>query len=122
MPSTGRSRRVPRGSNESYLREKFGQAISGLATGTGTLQERVRNAMVILVMFRPEQMPDQWSREEFAKLDYLATDREAVGDEGQLKATIDAMSDEDVQALAQSIVQLHDHLIRRTDKSYAAEQ
>lgn len=76
---------------ESYLREKFGAAVKGLATSPALLWERVRNAMVILVMFGPEDMPDKWSRDEFARLHYLVTDREAQGDEGQLAATLERM-------------------------------
>lgn len=110
------------GMTEPYLREKFGAALSGLATGTGPLPERVRNAMVILVMFGPDDMPDKWSREEFAKLSYLSTDREAKADEGTLAATLDAMKLDDVQELARAIVELHDHLQRRMDERYAAEQ
>jgi hypothetical protein len=107
---------------EPYLREKFGNAVDGLATGTSPLWERVRNAMVILVMFGPDDMPDKWSREEFARLLYLSTDREAEADEGQLNATLERMDTDDVRELAEIIVHLHNHLLRRTDPSYAADQ
>ena len=110
------------GMTESYLREKFGAALSGLATGTGPLPERVRNAMVILVMFEPADMPDKYSREAFARLSYLTTDREAEADEGQLAATLDNMKLDEVRELAQLIVDLHNHLDRRMDERYAAEQ
>jgi hypothetical protein len=110
------------GMTEPYLREKFNNALSGLVTGAGKLSERVRNAMVILVMFTPEDMPDKFSREQFAKLSYLSTDCEASGDEGDLAATLEAMPTEDVQGLAETILILHDHLLRRVDERFAAEQ
>jgi hypothetical protein len=110
------------GMTEPYLREKFGNALDGLATGTGELWERVRNAMVILVMFAPDEMPDKYSRDEFARLRYLATEREDEANEGQLTATLSQMDTDDVRDLAAIIVRLHDHLLRRTDAGYAAEQ
>lgn len=110
------------GMTEPYLREKFSNAVSDLVTGTGELCERVRNAMVIMVMFSPEEMPDKFSREQFARLDYLSTDRQASGDEGDLAATLHGMATEEVQDLAQTILALHDHLLRRADERYAAEQ
>jgi hypothetical protein len=107
---------------ESYLREKFGNAVSGLVTGTGEPWERVRNAMVILVMFSPADMPDKFSHDQFARLHYLSTDSQASGDEGDLAATLRGMAVEEVQDLAQTILVLHNHLLRRTDERYAAEQ
>jgi hypothetical protein len=110
------------GRTEPYLREKFSIALSSLAASTGTLPERVRNAMVTLVMFGPEDMPDRYSREAFARLLYLTTDREAEGEEGQLAATLDNMEVYDVGEFAQIVVDLHSHLLRRTDAAYAAQQ
>jgi hypothetical protein len=98
---------------EPYLREKLGSALDGLATSPAPLWERVRNAMVILVMFGPEDMPDKFSREEFARLLYLATDREAEADEGQLAATLERMDTDDVRELAGIIVGLHDRTLLR---------
>jgi hypothetical protein len=108
--------------SESYLRGKFGQAVSGLAEGAEPLAERVRKALVILTMFSPEDMPDKWSREEFAKLRRASTDQQAEGDEGNLAATLDGMTVQEVQGFGRSIVELHDHLIRRIDKRYADDQ
>jgi hypothetical protein len=110
------------GMTESYLREKFGNALNGLATSAAPLWERVRNAMVVLLMFRPDDMPDKWSRDEFARLLYLSTDQEAEADEGQLNATLERMETEDVGELAGMIVQIHHHLLRRIDSTYAADQ
>ena len=107
---------------EPYLREKFANALSGLATSPAPVWERVRNAMVILVMFQPEDMPDTWSRKEFARLEYLSTDREAEAGEGQLAATLERMPGDELRELADIILQLHDHLLRRTDPAYAAAQ
>jgi hypothetical protein len=107
---------------EPYLREKFSNAVDGLATSPAPLWERVVNAMVILVMFGPDDMPDKFSREEFARLRYLATDREAEADEGQLRATLEPMETDDVRELAGIIVRLYGHLLRRTDPAYAADQ
>ena len=108
--------------SEPYLREKFGNAVDGLATSPAPLWERVINAMVTLVMFVPDDMPDRFSREEFARLRYLTTDREAEADEGQLRATLEPMETEGLRELAGIIVRLHNHLLRRTDATYAAEQ
>lgn len=110
------------GKDEHYLAEKFGQAMSKLVTGTESLAERVRQAMVILVMFQPEHMPDQWTRDEFAKLRYLATDEQAAGGEGDLAATLEATSTEHVQGLARTIWEIDSHLTRRHDPRYAADQ
>lgn len=93
-----------------------------MATGTGPLWERVRNAMDTLVMFSPEDIPDKFSREQFALLHYLSTDRQATGDEGDLAATLESLDTDAVRELAQTIVTLRDHLLRRTDERYAADQ
>ena len=78
--------------------------------------------MVILVMFGPDDMPDQFSHDEFARLLYLSTDQEAKANEGQLNATLERMDTDDVSELAGIIVHLHDHLLRRLDDVYAAGQ
>ncbi len=108
--------------NEAYLREKFSNAVDGLATGTGELRERVRNAMIILIMFDPDDMPDGFSREQFSELVYRSTDREADADEGQLTATLERMDTDDVCELAGTVLRIHNHLLRRTNAGYAAEQ
>lgn len=108
--------------SEPYLREKFGNAVNGLATSPAPLWERVLNALVILVMFVPDDIPDKFSRDEFARLRYLTTDREAEAEEGQLRATLEPMETDGVRELAGIIVRLHDHLLRRADAAYAAEQ
>jgi hypothetical protein len=108
--------------NEPYIRKEFARAVSTLATGPEPLPQRVRNAMEILVMFTPKNMPDKWSRQIFAQLDFLATERLALADEGDLAATIESMASKEVQELAQLIVDLYSHLLRRLEPRYAADQ
>ena len=94
---------------EDYVREKLGQALDALATGLGTLQERLRNAMLNIVVLEPEDFVDDESRSLFAELSYWITDTEAEADEGTIAATVTPLNDEEARRLAQIIVDLDSH-------------
>ena len=98
--------------SEDYVREKFEQAINALAIGIGPIQERVEHAVLAVLMLRPDHFVDEWSRGEFAKLMYLATDQEARATEGNLQATVAQLSDESAQDLARVIVDIDGHYRR----------
>jgi len=102
---------------EPYVREKFGAAVYGLAMGTASLSERVIDAMVILIMFSPDDMPDAWTQDRFRELYERSTSQEPLADEGSLTVTINGMSVDDVQELARSIVDIESHLLRRLGKA-----
>jgi hypothetical protein len=92
----------------SYGREVLGLAVSFLATGTGTIQERLESTATSLSGLRSfeDQLPMELHRELKAIVQDL-TRTPAQGDEGSIKATMRMMSDEEGAKLAQRIFGLY---------------
>lgn len=96
----------------TYSQEKLWVAVDALATGTGSLQERLldawRSALARLdADLQPGHFANEEARESFRALRAEATSKPAKGDEGTLAATLLAMSDEEAQKHAGAILSLH---------------
>jgi hypothetical protein len=92
----------------SYGREVLGLAVSFLATGTGTIQERLASTTTSLSGLR--SFEDQLPVELHRKLEALVQDltRTPVqGDGGSIKATLRTMSDEEGAKIARRIFSLY---------------
>lgn len=88
-----------------YAREQAWKALSALATGTGSIQERCVNAMtagLIHVVVAEDDLPDDLA-ERWHYLQDRATSTEAVANEGTLVATLGAMDDDEAQEFAREI-------------------
>lgn len=93
---------------QSYTWEKFFDALTSLATGRSSIQERLINAyMYSLAMLRVDDLP-AGLREEFVELEEALTHLDPVGDEGKIQATIWAMDEDTASDYAQKIVSLYD--------------
>lgn len=92
----------------SYHEEKFALAIEMLACETGSIQERLFNAVVYnnFVMLEG-YFPKDNLREVFRDLMNELTKEEPLGNEGSLKATIEKMSSEKASELARKIVDMY---------------
>jgi hypothetical protein len=94
-----------------YPREQVWNAVSALVTGSGRIQERLYSAMLCMVGVQPCDFPED-SRNEFEDLQRELTREKAVGDEGNLTATIRKLSDEDAGKFAERIWKLYTDLRR----------
>jgi hypothetical protein len=92
----------------TYGRQKLWQAVDALATGTGTIQERLANAAMGLSGLRPfeNQLPVELHSQLKAIVQDL-TRTPAQGDEGSIKATTRTMSEEEGAKLAKRIFSLY---------------
>ena len=95
-----------------YALEKLADAADALATGTGSVRERLFEAFTDLVRIGPEDMPDGELRLAFAELMGALTSEEAKGTEGRLGATLMIVDDEQAQNIARAIVDLYHALGR----------
>lgn len=99
----------------SYTWEKFHVAVSSLASGTGSIQERLFNAytgsLMLLEVHEPNDLPADM-RDDFEEITRKLTAVEPVGDEGSVWASTNAMTDMEASEIADRIVSLYDRITR----------
>ena len=93
-----------------YGREKLWQAVNALATGSGSIQERLENAAIFLIRLQAgEDLPEE-HRATFEAILHELTKEQATGDEGNIRATLANTSSERGRALAGRILSLYTEL------------
>jgi hypothetical protein len=99
----------------SYTWEKFHVAVSSLASGTGSIQERLCNAytysLMLLEVHKPDDLPAEM-RDDFEQIVRELTAVEPVGSEGSVQASTNAMTDLKASEIAEKIVSLYDEITR----------
>lgn len=85
--------------------ERLRLAVESLATGSDNIQNRLYYAFLSIYVFREADFPVKL-RADFREIYEDMTKVEAVGDEGNIKATCRGMSDEDAEMIAQKIFNL----------------
>jgi MoaA/NifB/PqqE/SkfB family radical SAM enzyme len=95
----------------SYAHEKMYVAVSTLA-GPGTQRERLADAYISSVIRLLDKDIPEELRERFQILKEKITCEEAKGDEGTVKATVNAIEDNEVNEMAEEIVSLYDNITR----------
>jgi hypothetical protein len=95
----------------SNSREVLGLAVKFLATGTGSIQERLENAATVLItLSRPSgELSPELNGQLSAVIQDL-TRTPSLDIEGRIKATLRMMSDEEGAEIAQRIVSLYREL------------
>lgn len=93
-----------------YACEKFGTALRFMASSPANIKDRIHSAYLEINLVKLEDLP-QDSRNEYEDLMGKLTSVTAIGDEGKLRASLDAMSEEEATELAKVIVDLHDNVI-----------
>jgi len=94
----------------SYRCEKLRLAVFALV-GTGTVQERLRNASLVnFLVLEPDDFPEQHLKQRFSDIYKGLTSVPAIADEGSMEATISRMSDEEAKEYAQRIFYLYDEV------------
>lgn len=93
----------------SYLWEKLYIATHALATGRGSLKERLHSAYLSFAHLGPEDFPEELQN-DFAALEEQMTRVEARADEGTVAATLQAIDDDEAAEIAGKIVDLYNTL------------
>jgi hypothetical protein len=91
--------------------ERLRLAVESLATGRGSLQDRLYYALLNIYVFRVEDFPVK-IRDEFREIIEETTKVKPIGDEGSIKATCRIMSDEEAEKIAQRIFDLFTTIAR----------
>lgn len=93
-----------------YVWEKLYTAVNILATGRGTIQERLGSAYAdSLIRLRgvEDQIPNE-IREDFERLGKQLTREEATADEGTITATMRTMGSDEASRHAETILHMFD--------------
>ncbi len=85
-----------------YTYAKLSDSVGILATHQGTLRERIVFAFVPLITISPQDFPDELGQ-KFDDLMKRAGVVKAEGDESDMRATLQEMSEDNVASLAREI-------------------
>jgi hypothetical protein len=98
-----------------YVTDKILNAITDMATGTGSIQERIYQAWVgnLFVLQKKDFKGDDLK--EYIQLVAEATRVPARGDEGAYAATLLSMTDEEAESHANKICELYHSLLLDQD-------
>jgi hypothetical protein len=94
--------------SEGYIRQVLWEAVNSLATSAAPLQKRLEWAAISLIKLQREDFEN--AKKDLALYTAIKdtlTALEPVGEEGSIVATTAAMSDEQAEAVAKQILELH---------------
>jgi hypothetical protein len=99
----------------AYTSEKLTAAVSSLAASVAPLQQRLLHAAIACHTLSGanhgvDDFPSPELHERFHEWWAALNRREAVGDEGTLKATTEALSDAEAVRLAEELLSIHAHV------------
>ena len=98
----------PKALSDDYIREKLGNAATLISSGDEPIHERLLEAwMRSLHVLTPDSFRGESDRKLFAKIHFRVTDRSATGDEGDIPATIGAMTEEEADEVASEVLELN---------------
>ena len=93
-----------------YAHEKLYVAVIGMAQSPAALPQRLADAYISsLIRLKSEDFPPDL-RGKFEELTRLMTSKEAVGDEGNVHATVNQMTAEEADRAAHLVINLFDLL------------
>lgn len=97
----------------SYRWEKFFEAVNTLASGSGSIHERLFNAVAYNNLSGLNRyFPEKDLREKYIDLMNELTEEEPIGNEGSVKATINKMTPEKASELATKIVSMFNKICK----------
>jgi hypothetical protein len=82
------------------------QAVESLAVSSAPIQVRLSNAGMVLVFLRDDEFADAEARATYRGIMDALTTVEPVGEEGSLRASTTAMSDDEARDVAERILAL----------------
>jgi hypothetical protein len=94
---------VPR---DVYALEKVWLALDCLATSAAPIQARLHEASLALITVKAEDFSDAAARTKYGPIRETLRPPKTRGGEGNLAATVNAMSDEQAVAVAKAIYEL----------------
>lgn len=92
--------------------ERLYRAVSDLAAGTESVQDRLCSACLALSPLKVEEFPEELQA-DFEALMREMSEREPSGNEGRFKATANFLSNEIAEQMAQKIVDMYDTVARK---------
>lgn len=96
-----------------YTWEKLYVAVSTLAAGQRSIQERLEDAYIsALIRLKADDLPDDL-QDDFRKLQDELTNVEPVGNEGSVAVSTRAMNGDRASEIAEQIVSMFTHVARR---------
>lgn len=102
----------------SYTWQKLHAAVLILASGTGTIQERLCDAYVdsLIRLHDPNDFPLEM-RKDFEAIQKELTAVPPSGNEGSAKASTNDMTDDKASEIAEKIVSMYDEITRMDEVS-----
>lgn len=105
----------------SYAREKINSAANALASGTGTIQQRLMDAYMQFHPLRTDDFPDDLKEDWDAIHAALTTEEPTYNEKnepivGRVENTLKKMSDEDASELATRITELQYSILTYDEK------
>ena len=101
-------------SRERYAFEKFGVAVDGMATSAQSIQRRLFNAYMSFHPVKESDFQDAEDAELYRRIhDRLTSVKDGPESRGYVQNTLDQMSDEEAEDLAEDIVRLAGRLERK---------
>ena len=94
---------------DAYVRGRLAEAVHALGTSDRPLPERLLSASFATSTLQPRDFADPESRADFGAIREMLTRREALADEGRVRATLARMSDAEALAVAERILELDAH-------------
>ena len=91
-------------------REKFAAAVDSMAVSPLSLRDRVFSAFLSFHSVQTQDLPDARAADLYEKLLADLNRFPAVGDEGNVQATLTRLSEEELGEVAQQIVDLRTYL------------
>jgi hypothetical protein len=99
-----------------YANEKYSTAVDIMATGQADLRERLLDAYISqarrVIPILPGDGPEmtQGLADRIEKFDRRLTSTTPLGDEGSYRASVDAMTEQEVQEAAEELVAIHHYI------------
>lgn len=100
----------------SYVWEKLYTAVHGLVTSEKSLQERLIDAYIYSVMRLNEDDFPENLKEEYRQFHDDITKVASVGDEGTVRATVNAMGNSEASRMIEKILSMYDRITRREEE------
>ena len=96
----------------SDVREKLGRGTWLLIIGTGTIQERLRSAYMVVQSLHPEDFPDPGSRDVWLHISSMLTPTPPTGNKGALHTALQRMGDLKASEIAGEFFELSERVRR----------
>jgi len=96
-----------------YASEKFSFVVLNMAQSQASLKDKIYNAYLQIHPVKPEDLPER-CEEKYNLLMETLTAQEAIGDEGNLRATLNKMSEQQLKDIIKEIYSIS----REIDRTY----